>query len=506
MYEEYLEHFPSSISEEIKQYAINEVFKFSRYIFTTRKGKQQYGYCTHCHKEFKTEGLRHNDKAICPKCKSGCTVKASGLGRKYMVDSVYFTYYEKSIKDTNSIIATGIYAKRDYSGDYRKIKTKYCIKAYYLFQPGESIMFEPVYYRGDYFQKSSRVHTLFGTYGSKSYIETIKYSRESIEKAVKNTPFQYSTWESYKCDDMVEFFDLYSKYPCIEYLTKTGFEDLVETKLYGNNTYSSINWRGKTIFKVLRLNKNNLKEIRESKVSINALILRLYQISIKDKSNLTLEEIRTIANSYGPYFGELQIVHKYTSLRKIDNYLNKQQDNYSKHFYSTSSVLHTWKDYISDCIKLDMGLSEVNVLFPKNIYSAHQNTIKQVKLKADEELNKKIAKRVKDIDKKYSFECNGLLIRAAKSSNELINEGKALNHCVGTYADSYANGQTNILVIRKNSDIEKPYYTMEIRNGEIIQTRGKRNCNPTEDVSKFIEAFKEAKLSKKSKNKMKKSA
>ena len=60
-------------------------------------------------------------------------------------------------------------------------------------------------------------------------------SRDSIKKAVKGTPFQYSTYDSYIDGDMVKFFSLYARYPCVEYLTKFGMSELVEAKLIGND-------------------------------------------------------------------------------------------------------------------------------------------------------------------------------------------------------------------------------------------------------------------------------
>lgn len=502
---EYLQHFSDKISEEIEKYAIEEVLWFSRYIFTRREKKQQYGYCTHCKKEFKTDGFKHNDKVVCPKCISTCIVKASGLGRKTLIDDAYITYYEKSVINPQIIVARGIYIQRDYTGDYYKVENKYTVKALYIFEIGKSIMLECQYYRQDYFYRRDNVISLFNSW-EHSNVKKVGYSIESIKQAVMGTQFQYSTWEKYHRDDMVRFFDLYSRYPGIEHLTKLGFRKIVEAKLYEYHTYNSIHWRGKNIFKMLRLNKKELRDIRASKVSIDPLVLRLYQISQKDKSYLSLEEIKNISESYGLYFKDLQSVLKYTTLKKVDAYIKKQRKNQSMHFYTLSSVLTSWKDYIADCIRLNIDLMKNNVLFPKNLYEAHQNTIKQVKLKADEELNKKIIQRAKISNEKYYFKYQNMIMRAAESTEELINEGKILSHCVGTYADRYASGETTILLIRKKDDLENPFYTVEVKNDWVIQVRGKKNCEATDEVKNFMELFKAEKLSKKVNRKMKRSA
>ncbi len=86
---DYIDHFPSGTSPAIEKYATNDVLRESRYIFTHREGKQQYGYCTHCGQEFRTERFAHNTKEQCPKCDSVCTVKSSGRGHSKMVDEAY---------------------------------------------------------------------------------------------------------------------------------------------------------------------------------------------------------------------------------------------------------------------------------------------------------------------------------------------------------------------------------------------------------------------------------
>jgi hypothetical protein len=490
---ECLKHFSPEISEEIKKYATDEAFLFSRYIFTRREGKKQYGYCTHCHTEFETVKLKHNAGAECPNCKSSCKVKSSAMGHKYLIDEVYFTYYEKSLIDHQVMVAKGIYASRSYRGDYHNVKTTYSIESIYVLKMGDCTMLKPTYYRKDYYGKY-RLRSMFSYWSGKSYIDKVCYSQKSIEETIKGTPFQYSMWKEYSSGDMVEYFDLYSKYPCIEYLTKEGFEEVVEDKLYGRPTYSAINWNGKTIFKILKVNKSQLKEIKQSKIKFDCLLLKLFQLSAKDKSNLPVPTLQTISRSYGFYIDNLRAILKYTSLRKIDKYIDVQLKKSQKFLYTKNGILSTWKDYILDCIKLEMDLSSDNILFPKNLYTAHQNTIKQIKVKADAMLDKKIKERAVTLQN-YYFEFNDLVIRAANSSQELIEESKSLHHCVASnYTNPYADGKTNIFFIRKTTEPDKPYFTLELKKGQIVQCRGKHNRSQTNDVTEFIKAFEEAKL------------
>lgn len=495
-------HFPSRMSEELVRYARDIVFLSSRYIFTRRNGKHQYGYCTHCHQENETSGLKHGTSTVCQSCNSLCVVKASGKGRKTLIDEAYFVWYEKSIANPKAIIARGLYVVRDYREDYRNVETQVETKSMYLFEPGNSVMYKrPWLY---YSEVSGMVwnsewqlrKSICSLSNSVMSYKPCFCSYDSIRAAVQGTPFQYSTWEEYRDGDMVKFFGLAAKYPCVEYLTKLGMRGIVDAKLNGEKTYNVINWRGSKPLSVLKMTKKELSELRAAKVSIDPWMLYLYHLSQKDGSKLSFADIARISREVTEvYQNHIKIALTRTNLRKLDAYFTKQLSNpiVYRHYYSKWYLLSTWNDYIRDCIQLGLDTSDDAVKFPKNLYQAHQNTIKQVKLKANEELTAKIAQRCKLLQK-MKFEALGFILRPATSSQELIDEGKALHHCVGTYAEKYANGQTNILLLRKINELDKPFYTMEVRNGNIVQCRGLRNCSPTADVQRFIELFVSKKL------------
>lgn len=81
-----------------------------------------------------------------------------------------------------------------------------------------------------------------------------------------------------------------------------------------------------------------------------------------------------------------------------------------------------------------------------------------------------------------------LLIRAAESPEELAKESAALHHCVRTYVDRVARGDCAILFIRKVSEPDKPYFTLELSpKGDIAQCRGSHNCAYPQKVAEFIE-------------------
>lgn len=497
MYEEYLSHFKGEITKEINTFVEDTVFLNERYIFTEKINGEQQGYCTHCHKEFKTSKLKHKSNTICPMCGSKCKVQSSAYKRTNFIHRASFVFFEKSIKDPNTIVATEYFVTKDFTGDYKNVENGYTILGLTIFEPGKSTMLKQNIWSNEWTLRS----TVFKVGNGEWYRRYEGYtSYESIKKAIKGTYFQYSTWNRYKDEDMLKFFALYSKYPCIEYLTKMGLSHLVRYKLQDRPMYRTINWRGKTVFDVLKLTKSELKEIRQNNIEVSLELLYTKKL-MKDICKLSLIELKDYSE-LAPYdIGEdIKKISKKVNLSKLHKYLIKQRSKDKEHICGFYGAFATYRDYLKDCKILKMNLKDERVLFPKSLYEMHQNTIKQIKTKEDKALNIKIKDRLESLNQ-YKFEFNGLFIRPAKSSIELIEEGSALNHCVARYAEKYSKGITNIFVIRRLDTPNKPYFTVEIRNNKIVQVRGNRNCDPGKDIKEFIEMFKEKKLNIKPKKK-----
>lgn len=490
-------HF-GPISQELMDYVTNHVLLQSRYLFIQTQNGIQSAFCTHCKKvHYPKTLLKHREYVDCPKCKSRCMVYRANVGRKYLRDFAYVVYYQKSIIDPSVVTAVGFYVQRDYTGDFRHVETAYRPSCSYVFQMGNSSMYYTGFYDPLTWYRSDNIKSEYSDYNNiRKY-----YSRESIAAAVAGTPLQYSAWGQYDDQDMTKYFGLYTQYPCIEYLTKMKLRYFVKAKLYGGRTYDAINWRGRTIEQVLRLKKHDIRRFMEHYPEIKyddcALALRLYQLTLNDSDRPAVGDLENIAERIEDIWPDLKRMFKYQSVMKSVQYVEKQFKKGKGQYYRVrSDVTHIWKDYMKQCNMLELDTSRLEIVFPHDLHAAHEKATAQVKVSLSEIEKRKIATRSKALER-YRFEHNGLIIRAPGSADEIINEGKALRHCVGDYAQDHADGKTNILLIRKISAPDEPYFTMEIKKGKIIQCRGYKNYLPKEDVEEFIRAFKEAKLTKK---------
>lgn len=491
MIEDIVQHVPNGISEEIQEYAIEYALKNSRYLFIENRGKEKYAYCTHCGHEFKVGKLSHNEYQECENCRSRCIVKLTRYQRKSLKDEACFLYYEKSAADNAAIVASGFYVNRNYSGDYKKVQTYFERVAVYVFKPGSAEQLVKYYswMNEIEWRKTSSIYS-FNINSLAKLDYSISYN--SVAKAVKDTPFRYSMWEEFVGYDLLRLFEVYTKYPLVESLVKVGFKSLITAYLDNKDMMRCINWRGKTIYKMLKISKKDLRDIRQADILVSPVYMKLYQMNNKEKQRLTPLEIKAfewkVKDSYG--IGKLEYIVKFISMKKAMKYIEKQENFKMSGF---TNLITTYHDYLSDCVKLEMDMKSESVLYPRNLIKAHQDTLVRVKHKADKELNSKVRKRYKEL-KSLCFEYKNLLIRPVKSVKELLDEGNTLHHCVAKYAENYANGKTNLLVVRKIEKAEKPYFTIEIQDNCIRQAHGLGNCNPDNDVEEFLEVFKLKKL------------
>lgn len=164
----------------------------------------------------------------------------------------------------------------------------------------------------------------------------------------------------------------------------------------------------------------------------------------------------------------------------FQNYLIKQGKSFQ--FYH---------DYISILQELKYPITPLR-RFPKDLEKVHDDAVNILNATKKEIVRKEFEKRAKEWHF-LEITLGDVQFVLPKEANELIEEGKQLKHCVGGshYINDHADGKTTIVFIRKISDPEKPYYTLEYRDNKIIQIHGLKHIRPNdklrEAVNKWLE-------------------
>ena len=155
-------------------------------------------------------------------------------------------------------------------------------------------------------------------------------------------------------------------------------------------------------------------------------------------------------------------------------------------YESTKAVIREYLDYLDMCRKQHYDLKNSFVLFPKDLQKSHDRVAARIKIKADMKMREEFQTAYKRIMGQLDFERDGMKIVYPASLDDIVAEGQALHHCVGSYVDKVAAKKTIILFLRRSEAVDKPFYTVEVLHGKVSQVRGAGNQVATPEVNAFM--------------------
>lgn len=510
--------------EEFKNWVWEHGMSFSRYgIYKgTEKSKAEFE-CSYC----KAKGvvdrtkirLRNNEKGECPFCKSKVTYKAKGRLAGVIRDTADFIYIDRQEK---GFLLRYFWASRQIR--YGKIKEG-CI---------EETLFE---YKRCFWtveKKSLKKETYeWGVYhqrgacrwipGFDSIISAGLYP-DNLPQAWEHTAMKYSGIEilakNYKRRLPYEgAIPIYLKFPKFEWICKMGLNNLAADIV--SDYYLStdvIDYKANTIYEILGLTKVNTKILQE--IDGNAYELQLLQEAQKLDIQMSAEEVKEYYEVFGCDINLLREKRTKVSLHKFFKYVDKEIERYIDRKPKDNlkrvelielkrNMANDWKEYLNWCRELKYDLDNMFIYMPNNFKQVHDRVAKEYKdlkdrkaaaekKRRDKLVAKKMKKIRKDMEEIFSkndgvdalnIKVNGLILIVPANSDDIKKEGEVLHHCVGTYIERVARGETAIFFVREEKNPNKPYYTLEWRDNKVIQCRGMNNCSVTDRVKAFIQAF-----------------
>lgn len=170
--------------------------------------------------------------------------------------------------------------------------------------------------------------------------------------------------------------------------------------------------------------------------------------------------------------------------------------------YRTIPV-NTYCDYLDMAKECDEKIKDK---YPDALLTAHDIATLKYNQHKEEIDQRKFASRYVDFEKmlkipeheRVIFKSSDCSVVIPEKSQELINEGINLGHCVGGYVHRVADGECVIVFVRHDSSIDSSYLTVELRpineygkeNYSIAQIQGdNKRTTLTEDEKKFFEKF-----------------
>lgn len=479
--------------------------RLPQYVFYKTSGKKPVEcYCAHCEQSYKVNFnnwyLRHKEEGFCHHC--GCKVQfqAAGMGRKNL-RARYNAAICKAVRGKMYIRCFLVeqsfdeHDKKDCAA-YVNFEEKAC---YYL-EPGAAQKWRYVWCWGagpDLVSQNRETEPIFQQSAGFGFGVDNSYTvfgKEEIQK----TFLKYSAYEKYSADtaasNFISYLCMYVKRPQIEYMVKAGYAELVKS-IFTKSHGLKLNFRSNDLKKVLNLDSTEIKSLSGT---TSGKYLR-YQRLKKMMPEINTERRLELADLYDESAIDLlEKIHAVTgqSWEAIENYVGRQQKYKAYAKMSRWMILRDWRDYLDDCAKLEYNARNTRISKPRNLHKQHEETTKLVQIKASEEQNRKAKERAEKL-KKLAFAAPelGLEIIMPQTAAEIIAEGKAQSHCVGSYVRRHVAGDCTIVFLRKISAPDKAYYTIELNGAltSIMQCRGYKNAGYADkpEVKAFLEMYRQ---------------
>lgn len=494
-----------------------------RYLVYEAVGKKKMttGYCTYCKKpvgiDVKAVLPRNKKRGNCPNCGSPVTFIPKGYFPACQRDEKWVCLMQK--------VPTGIVAR--YFHVHQEIQRNNCYKEVFVIgelcrafleETGNGYPKIDSYEWGIY--KQHGLPRWCPDQNRKNCACAVVYT-ENLPEAFEDTFYQYSALDLYQkksaCDPIPvwRFMNTYPRHTCLEMFLKAGLVNLMG-EILERHSYQ-VKLDGKTPEGILGISKKYISILRE--IDGGDAELKLLKQCESDNILPKGEELRKFCERFGGNDELIGVVNTHMDIQKFNKYMDKQRDispknkeipchaawsspqSYSKKervYEEYRNLAKDWLDYVGWCSTLKYNTRDMYVLLPPDFRKAHDRVMKEYQLFKNEQDRKQQEKLDKLIEKALDvardvpammMKARGLMLILPRNGSEIKKEGQTLHHCVGSYVEKVAKGETLILFVRKETAPEIPYFTLEYKNGKVIQCRGKHNCAMTKDVKVFVEAF-----------------
>lgn len=302
----------------------------------------------------------------------------------------------------------------------------------------------------------------------------------------KNLPF---IWE-------IREWEMVRRYPMAESLIKTGWADALCDHVYGfrdGGRSQGINLNSKTYYGVFGLNRQELELVARDKTTFRcideAFRWKNAGLLLNQKNWKMIEQLR------GGF--RMQETLQTCGMNRSLKYLRQQTRRIKGEYNGQIDYLvaSDWMDYISTAKSAGMNVEFETVRFPLDLKRRHDDLVVERNksrrlqaMKSTESQTEKEALQLekqfgieniyKKIRKLYEYDGTEYIVRVPDGAKDILQESRFLDHCIqrGTrYFERIAKRESYIFFLRRKSDPNTPWYTLEVEPGGTV--RQKRSYN-----------------------------
>ena len=465
-----------------------------------RGSKNTSGICSACGREVTLPGIKQGVKVVCPHCRHELIAKPRSRRGACMFNRNTFQVIENT--GHGGLLLRIIKVYYNYTDDTPKAEIYENARHFIRLGQTGHINVESYYYSHNGGLLTCWKSGLRPAYSQWQYIfeadmDGYLYPK-NLPDALRNTPWEYCAIDIFsrhlhKPIQVIPFLTAHLKHPRLEHLVKTGFYAIVSDMAYDYHKVDCLDESRNRTHQILGISAEDVSFLRNLDVDLSTLKTFQKYAGLKDRQELLLWQIKhDISHDILPILRHMT-AHK--AMRYLDmqyGFLRLRRTRYGSLRYSSmQDLVSEYRDYLEICQKLKYDLKTSFILYTKDLQKSHDKAAHRLKHKADVKTKREFIAAYKDISEQLCFEKDGLKIICPSVPDDVISEGHALHHCVGSYIDRVARKECMILFVRKCTGETKPFYTVEIRGQKVIQVRGVGNCAATPEVQGFIDAFKQ---------------
>ncbi|MBQ3063968.1 MAG: PcfJ domain-containing protein [Clostridia bacterium] len=500
---------------------------FSHYIFYRREKGCVRGRCTCCGKEMVArkydEGTflgelwvaKDKETGYCPSCGEGVVYRSAGRFKDFStLDCYRNVIFILPIHGGQTVFFRCYTVFANYHAD-GPVRLCFVEKAHYRLSQGEWFMerrtfptYEPMMfdtlacYQGIYdrndvgpWQARKRPCDPWQTYMwhyphyafmnmQKLQDTFLKYSRVRDFNRLRPKSGSYYSGGT-GSTKLMAYLCYYTQYPTLEIALRTGGGEAARDLIYSHQKNARVvNWKARNPLEFWRVSKEEYRatEGLSDRLSFFKDCRQYFgRLPVVDLAAMYRDGERQVR----AFFEILDMLEGEKPARLL-RYCN----THSKQYFGF------YKDYLEAAREIGRDITVHNVRYPKDLQRAHDEAVaarnymrNEKQYAAWEKKARKYAKSDAKRRKFYDFAEGDYFVRVAKDGPEIVAEGNALGHCVGGYVDRHVTCKTTILFLRRVAEPDKPFYTVEMREGKLQQVHGSHNCGIKGEAKDFFDRW-----------------
>lgn len=444
---------------------------------------QKVGFCSKCKRFVPISEPRHGKRTKCSHCKAEGTFRAHSRLQTLATGR----YCAETIQKFNGgIVVRRFHQNQTYRG------REYTTPEIYTHEYKRTMIFDngiiKRYEWGVYKNKFARWIPTTEIYRNEEGMMLYKKNLCHLKKHSFLKQSAIDLWPELPCG-VAKYIELEKGNPAIEMLAKLGMFRLAKDIMNARYDKNLFNQNETEIAKLLKIDKNRLKRLKEMDGNIFSLRWLQYE---KEANTIWPDEMIKDFGEALFVTSVFDFLHTPISFVKCHNYLKKQAAMMNE---TMKQTLTTWRDYINMADQLKMNTKCDQIARPKDLKYAHDEAILLKESKGLEKIAKEIEKKWPKVNeqlpklKKFEFTQGEYTIAAPKSVLDIVTEGTILKHCVHTcdyYFSRIQSDESYLFFLRHSAHPDMPWYTLEVEPSGNIRQKRTTGDNQNPDFQKAV--------------------